>query len=429
MKNNKGITLIALIITIIVMLILVAVTVALTLEGKIFSRSKDVTKDTEMHMIYEIITSAAQFENGYIKVKDTAEGAKALLEDDDKPTTINPNPLTDETNEAILTVKGQTGTFYYKITKKEIIIWHEEEILPWWKFRDGEIDEIKNAGEADEMIAEGEMYEEMLAYGLNYPEGSVLGIYSVAEGGLVELLDTDTIIIMPGNSQYLVFLSGNPIMDIAYGFTFDSNLPKEQWLLFNNSREYVGPYNGVCPIFYNNVFIDSDYIYCEDYFDRVRDSFTKKWYEMTEEEIQGILDVQYWYDWSVGSFYSGLRIAEDKANYRKEVWYRCFGGAIIIDEMVGDDSSNVYIYVTDEKYFEDAEFDYQEGLQLETWYKAEVIGDNSGDSDWRVARSEIPLVEYTGPCPFDKTVDFTGADDIYCETFLDRVAASFESNS
>ena len=47
MKNNKGITLISLVITIIVMLILVGVTVSAAINGKLFDTAKKAAKDTE----------------------------------------------------------------------------------------------------------------------------------------------------------------------------------------------------------------------------------------------------------------------------------------------------------------------------------------------------------------------------------------------
>lgn len=46
MKEQKGITLIALVITIIVMLILVAVSVTIALNGGLFSQAKQAAKDT-----------------------------------------------------------------------------------------------------------------------------------------------------------------------------------------------------------------------------------------------------------------------------------------------------------------------------------------------------------------------------------------------
>ena len=47
MKNKKGITLIALIITIIVMLILVAVTISVALNGGLFNNARDASDKTK----------------------------------------------------------------------------------------------------------------------------------------------------------------------------------------------------------------------------------------------------------------------------------------------------------------------------------------------------------------------------------------------
>ena len=55
MKGEKGITLIALVITIIVMLILVAVTVSFAVNGGLFSKANTASDDTRMAQINEAI--------------------------------------------------------------------------------------------------------------------------------------------------------------------------------------------------------------------------------------------------------------------------------------------------------------------------------------------------------------------------------------
>lgn len=119
MKNQKGITLIALIITIIVMLILVAVTVAVALEGGLFDNAKKASKETEPKAIYETIVSAMTLtDDGEINVQATAENAKATLEADGK-TVADPVYERDANNnitKAILTVTGQYGEYEYEIT-------------------------------------------------------------------------------------------------------------------------------------------------------------------------------------------------------------------------------------------------------------------------------------------------------------------------
>ena len=62
LKNKKGITLIALIITIIIMLILVAVTIAITVNGGLFGYAGNATKDTELAKQNEIKIAEGQIE-------------------------------------------------------------------------------------------------------------------------------------------------------------------------------------------------------------------------------------------------------------------------------------------------------------------------------------------------------------------------------
>lgn len=53
MKQNKGITLIALVITIIVMLILVAVTINLVINGGLFGYAKEAIEETNAAMEHD----------------------------------------------------------------------------------------------------------------------------------------------------------------------------------------------------------------------------------------------------------------------------------------------------------------------------------------------------------------------------------------
>ncbi len=58
MKNQKGITLVALIITIIVMLILVAVTISVALNGGLFDQARRSTRATQLAQVKEAIALA-----------------------------------------------------------------------------------------------------------------------------------------------------------------------------------------------------------------------------------------------------------------------------------------------------------------------------------------------------------------------------------
>ena len=57
LTSNKGITLIALIITIIVMLILVGVTINVALQGGLFTTAKEAVKQTQITQVKEMVIS------------------------------------------------------------------------------------------------------------------------------------------------------------------------------------------------------------------------------------------------------------------------------------------------------------------------------------------------------------------------------------
>ena len=73
-ENQKGITLIALIITIIVMLILVAVTINVALNGGLFQRAKNAKSDTQIQADNEELLSAVTF--AYDEIEGTIDVAK-----------------------------------------------------------------------------------------------------------------------------------------------------------------------------------------------------------------------------------------------------------------------------------------------------------------------------------------------------------------
>ena len=116
MKNQKGITLIALIITIIVMMILVGVTVTVAMNGGLFGTADDSTKRTEKNSIHEQMIAAMKLtENGNINVKGTYDEVVKMF-GDDKVEPIDPEEVKDTTTEVTFTVTGKRGTYTYKIT-------------------------------------------------------------------------------------------------------------------------------------------------------------------------------------------------------------------------------------------------------------------------------------------------------------------------
>ena len=96
MKSNKGITLIALIITILVMVILAAVTMKVLFgEDGIISRANESAKKMERETIYDKIVGASIYKtNGNIDVKQTFQNAEETLEaQKNKVTMIYPDNI------------------------------------------------------------------------------------------------------------------------------------------------------------------------------------------------------------------------------------------------------------------------------------------------------------------------------------------------
>lgn len=75
MKSQKGITLIALVITIIVMLILVGVTITMALNGNLFNYAKDATKRTN-----EAVQGENQLSSGTVNIDGTSYDINAYVE-------------------------------------------------------------------------------------------------------------------------------------------------------------------------------------------------------------------------------------------------------------------------------------------------------------------------------------------------------------
>ena len=98
------------------MLILVGVTINLATNGGLFEKSRTASKDTEQKKILEELIAMAEFDNdGKIDVNSLTEKVEAKYD----------GSTYDQTNSK-LTVKGNKGEFYYKVTDTEIKIWEDE---------------------------------------------------------------------------------------------------------------------------------------------------------------------------------------------------------------------------------------------------------------------------------------------------------------
>ncbi len=151
MKNNKGITLIALVITIIVMLILVGVTVSAAINGKLFDTAKKAAKDTE---------KAKQEEIEDIKnVEDKIDEILGVTTND-KVEDIISKPVEGETEVyAIIFSDGTMELRKEKPTETENVVFKTEESfsnrlfkskeeIPWISY----VDSIKEVKITDEIV-------------------------------------------------------------------------------------------------------------------------------------------------------------------------------------------------------------------------------------------------------------------------------------
>ena len=115
LKTQKGITLVALVITIIVMLILVGVSVSTSLDGGLFDNAREAVSGTEKQIIYDqILGSIILTSDGRININSTYETAKTILESQGKTV----SDITDGTFE----VEVNNGTYTFTITEEEIIM-------------------------------------------------------------------------------------------------------------------------------------------------------------------------------------------------------------------------------------------------------------------------------------------------------------------
>ncbi len=115
LEKQKGITLIAVIITVIIMLILLGVSVSTSLDGGLFDKAKEAASETEKQIIYDQILSSIIFtSDGRININSTYETAKTILDPQVKA-------ISDIEN-GVFKVEGDNGTYTFTITEEKIII-------------------------------------------------------------------------------------------------------------------------------------------------------------------------------------------------------------------------------------------------------------------------------------------------------------------
>ena len=400
MKNNKGITLIALIITIIVMLILVVVTVTVALEGGLFSKAKEAAEKTEPQAIYETIVSAMILtDDGKINVKATAEGAKTAIEQDktkqgtpERPTTISPNPLSDNAEKATLTVTGKYGTYEYEITGEKIAIKNGED-TPWYILTDREKGEIENTDSS--LVTRVTTPEESQAMG-GMPVGTEMYMvaYDSVNGYAVQYVEVNQdgigyIIVSPFIMQYMA------MDEDTYNAMASQMSPQD--LPIVNTWSYAGEIEytlGTCPYYFDE--FDSNEIYCTSYFNRVKAQFAEYgWYDVRKEEAQEIKNSS--------KYMSGIYIiaCDNENDPSNAIYAQEQNDYLPVDRVIVNKNGDYYIYMVEEH----------------KWYKAT---NSNFEPMSRSSLNPSYLVEET-PTLTKNTYTY-----IYSEDYLDRMLAHYQ---
>ena len=166
------------------MLILVGVTINLATNGGLFEKSRTASKDTEQKKILEELIAMAEFDNdGKINVDSLIGKVTEKYVGSDY-----------DTNSSKLTVKGNKGEFYYKVTETEISLWKENTTLTAKITAENYGDKVAySAGEVDDwkifykddsyvyIITSDYLNNENLPTGLNMSKHGENGAYWASE--------------------------------------------------------------------------------------------------------------------------------------------------------------------------------------------------------------------------------------------------------
>ncbi|MBO4815738.1 MAG: hypothetical protein J5507_02135 [Clostridia bacterium] len=213
MRKEKGITLIALIITIIVMLILVAVTISVALNRGIFNNATDAKTQTNLAKEKEVLQTTAL---GYLDSNGYVDLAEFVSEE---------NPLEGYTlanNTTYVTASNGTNTFY--ITKQGGITDVEPETSNEFSFTIGDI----------------------FALNPTYTEGMIIFPLSnlVTDNDMLESIinSRKSSTISAGFNYFENVTNNGNLNDISSTYNIDESMPetiKNSFVLFNYSSEEI----------------------------------------------------------------------------------------------------------------------------------------------------------------------------------------------
>ena len=229
LKNNKGITLVALVITIIILLILAMVSISLVMNTRIINHANNA------------VTSYKEAEENEQKQLDSILSVIGKY--------IKPS---DSNNQGGSTESGGTGS---NNTTSDNTVNNPSTDTEWWKLTEKEATEIEDIGSGTYLIADN-------------------GISGSHEGTRIVILapNNEVVILTAPNEEYIFFMSE----EIAAGILgSETNYDLYKWykVIFDNSYniQSVEEYTGTSPI-QKNEFTT---IKSETYLDRMINSFGK----------------------------------------------------------------------------------------------------------------------------------------------------------
>lgn len=242
MRKEKGITLIALIITIIVMLILVGVTVSVALNGGLFSTAKEAASKTQYEADYETLQAGVIGALNRDLVILDEEALKKNLPG-------NWNVVKEGT---IYKVTSPNGNEYKVNENGEILDESENPTQEWWEFQGTEPEEVEST------------YDNIMGYKIAVsPSGK--GIYRVKH----DSANLDYLYMGDGSSVYVYILNENTLQALNKSGVEMKKWYKASDATLSNPTEY----RGNCPISVSD-FADSD-IYSRSYLERIIANFNK----------------------------------------------------------------------------------------------------------------------------------------------------------
>ena len=237
MKNEKGITLIALIITIIVMLILVAVTINVALKGGLLEKAKDATTKTSREVSREQIVAAmigAYDNNGnFIKANvELPEETKWCLKDEN---------YSNASGEGNYVVTKNNEKFYVNPTDGTVL---DEEPQG--------VDNLVPTGAEKELAdsynsADGAYAYNFVGEKINYQEAQ-------SDPDMADIL------LQGDNNVFFMWLCTEKTSQ-AYG---GGVIPANKWVYAEGAAEYTGP----CPIAFTEQQLQNN-----SYLNRIYNSF------------------------------------------------------------------------------------------------------------------------------------------------------------